>query len=56
MEAELKKKPLSTLETQELIYKKYLRDQEIQHGKSFEELLLMANDPRKFVRTRRKKE
>jgi hypothetical protein len=45
-----KKGKLSTLETQELIYKKYLQDRKIRHGMSFEELIEMANDPRKYAR------
>jgi len=50
MAEETKKQKLGTLETQELIYKKYLKDSKIQHGLSFEELIKMANDPRKHAR------
>lgn len=50
MEIEIKKKKLDTVETQELIFKKYLRDYQMRHGKTFDELISMANDPRKFRR------
>lgn len=50
VEVEVKKKKLDTIETQELIFKKYLRDYQMRHGMTFEELVAMANDPRKFTR------
>jgi len=45
-----KGKKLGTLETQELMHKKYLQELKIRHGMSFEELIQMANDPRKYAR------
>jgi hypothetical protein len=46
MEVEIKKEKLSTLETQDLIYRKYVEDYKLQHGKSFEELIALANEPK----------
>lgn len=55
MEVEVKKEKLSTVETQELLFKEYLEDYKMRHGKSVKELLSMANDPRKFMRKSGKK-
>lgn len=54
VEIEVKKEKLNTIETQELLFKKYLEDYKMRHGKSFEELVSMANDPRKFMKTEKK--
>lgn len=54
VEVEVKKEKLGTIETQELLFKKYSEDYKLRHGKTFEELVLMANDPRKFVKTGKK--
>jgi len=54
VEIEVKKEKLSTIETQELLFKKYLEDYKMRHGKSFEELVSMANDPRKFTKKGKK--
>lgn len=54
VEIEVKKEKLTTIETQELLFKKYLEDCNMRHGKSFEELISMANDPRKFIKAEKK--
>jgi hypothetical protein len=53
---EIKKEKLSTIEVQELLFKKYLEDYKMRHGKTFEELISMANDPRKFGKVGKKNE
>lgn len=55
VEIEVKKEKLSTIETQELLFKEYLEDYKMRHGKSVKELLSIANDPRKFTRKSGKK-
>jgi len=42
------KKKLSTLEVQDLIYKRELELLEIRKGMTFDELLKRANDPRRY--------
>lgn len=50
---QVKEKELSTLEIQDLIYKRELKLKEIRKGMTFNELLKRANDPRRY--SKRKK-
>jgi len=45
---EKKTKELSTLEVQNLIYKRYLETFKLRQGKTFDELLKIANDPKRY--------
>jgi len=49
-----KTKDLSTLDVQNLIYEGYLETFKLRRGKSFDELLKMANDPRRYSKVRKK--
>lgn len=45
---EKKTKELGTLDVQNLIYQRYLETYNLRQGKTFDELLKMANDPRRY--------
>jgi len=57
---EKKTKELGTLDVQNLIYQQYLETYNLRQGKTFDELLKMANDPRRYskvvVETKEKSE
>lgn len=45
---ENKTRELGTLAVQNLIYQRYLETYKLRQGKTFDELLRMANDPRRY--------
>lgn len=45
---EKKAKELGTLDVQNLIYKEYLETYKLRQGKTFDELVRMANDPQRY--------
>ena len=49
-----KKRELGTLDVQELIYKRYLETHKLRQGKTFDELLEIANDPERYSKIRKK--
>lgn len=51
---EKKAKELGTLDVQNLIYKKYLETFRLRHGKTFDELLKIANDPKRYSKAQPK--
>ena len=54
-QTEEKKKELTTLEIQELIYKRHLELFEFRKGMTLDELLRRANDPRRYVKSKKPK-
>jgi hypothetical protein len=54
-QVEEKKKELTTLEIQELIYKRHLELFKLRKGMTLDELLRRANDPRRYTKSKKPK-
>lgn len=49
------RKELTTIEVQDLIYKRRLELHKLRNGMNMDELLQRANDPRRFAKSRKSK-